>query len=192
MSEKRIILAHGLNGEVGVPTSVRKSGLPWPRLEGDSHFFRLQTAGSPLIMGRKTYDIASRYLFGEGRVLYCVTSHPEGMPNACASLEEAIARAEAECKPDRPIYIGGGAQLARRAFEFLENEGAGAFYETVVEGEYPSADAYMPEYRQEMWSEPEVLYEHAAAYTTRTTAKGLVLPVPLPAYHIQVRHIIQS
>lgn len=189
MSSKRIILAHGLNGELGVPVGVNQTGLPWPRLSGDMEHLKEVTNGGVVILGRKSYALAARYLASRNRMVIGVGSEYQ-YPATFPSIESALAHAHAY-KPEADIWFGGGAQLAAAAFELLEAEGEGLFYETVVHDTYPLADTYMPEYDQGKWTEPKVIREYPEEFIARgrQTSDGIWLPVQTPAYTIQVRSV---
>lgn len=121
-----------------------------------------------------------------------VTRRDDGNPQNCTSLEAAIERAE-RTWPDLPVYVGGGAQLAAQAFTLLQMEGFGTFYETVVDGDYPMANAFMPlEYDPALWTEPDVLAYYESDIVTRHTANGTLSYGVTPAYTIQTRQVKQK
>lgn len=185
MAEKRIIMAHGLKGEVGVPTDVRQSGLPWARLPHDIEF--LKRMSPVLILGKASYDLSERWLNDGERLLLGVSQRYADGVTVFDSLEMAIEAAETE-RPGAPITIGGGPRLAAAAFELLQSERAGSFYETVVSGIFPSATSFMPRYDIDKWTSPQVLHDYPSSLT-RTVTNGQSSHVHIPAYKIQVRHV---
>jgi dihydrofolate reductase len=97
------------NGVIG-----RAGGLPW-RLSTDLKRFKADTMGSPIIMGRKTFESVGRPL--PGRLNIVVTRHKdwhaEGVETA-PSLEEAmrLARKRAARMPEvREICVIGGGEI---------------------------------------------------------------------------------
>ncbi|HIP77448.1 MAG TPA: dihydrofolate reductase, partial [Kiloniellaceae bacterium] len=107
-----LILARGENGVIG-----REGGLPW-HLSGDLKFFKAQTLGKPIVMGRKTFQSIGRPL--PGRPNLVISRDPAFRPQGVevfADLETALARASdlAAAIPDggprREIMIIGGGQI---------------------------------------------------------------------------------
>lgn len=115
-----LIVARGDNGVIG-----REGGLPW-HLSGDLKFFKAQTLGKPVVMGRKTFQSIGRPL--PGRPNLVVTRDPqfraEGVeifPDVAAALARAQALA-AQGGAEEIMVIGGGQiyelmlPLARRVY----------------------------------------------------------------------------
>lgn len=115
-----LILARADNGVIG-----REGGLPW-HLSGDLKFFKAQTLGKPVIMGRKTYQSIGRPL--PGRPNLVVTRDPAFRPEGTevfADIAAALARGRAlaqESGAEEVMVIGGGQiyaetlPLARRIY----------------------------------------------------------------------------
>jgi dihydrofolate reductase len=153
------------------------------------HFLKQRTANNVLILGRTTYDTCLKWLSNDQRILHCVSRTPnEESWYHHTSLADAIAGAES-IDPLKDIYIGGGAQLAAAAFDLLEAEGQGIFYETVVESIYPEADAFMPTFNEDAWTAPDIIEQYPAQYREKQTYGGRVLYEPVPAFHIQQRRV---
>lgn len=111
-----LILARGENGVIG-----RAGGLPW-HLSGDLKFFKAQTLGKPVVMGRKTFQSIGKAL--PGRPNLVITRDPEFRAEGAevfADLETALARARAlaanlpeegpEVGAQREIMVIGGGQI---------------------------------------------------------------------------------
>jgi dihydrofolate reductase len=101
------------NGVIG-----RAGGLPW-RLSTDLKRFKADTMGSPIVMGRKTFESVGRPL--PGRLNIIITRQKdwraEGVETA-PSLEEAIrlARKRVAGMPEaREICVIGGGEIFREA-----------------------------------------------------------------------------
>ena len=107
-----LILARGENGVIG-----REGGLPW-HLSGDLRFFKAQTLGKPVVMGRKTFQSIGRPLPGRPNLVVSrdPAFHPQGA-EVFGELEAALARASdlaaeiPEGGPRREIMIIGGGQI---------------------------------------------------------------------------------
>jgi len=106
-----LILARGANGAIG-----RDGVMPWHLPEDMAHFKR-QTAGAPVIMGRKTWDsIPPRFRPLAGRRNIVVTRNADWRADGAeraGSLEEAIALCERG--PGDEAWVIGGAQIYAEA-----------------------------------------------------------------------------
>ena len=97
-----LIAAIGTNGEMG-----HNNELLW-HLPGDLPRFKRLTMGSPIIMGRKTYQSIGRAL--PGRLNIVLTGNPKfqaGGISLASSLEQAIDLAKNEAS-GKAFVIGGG------------------------------------------------------------------------------------
>jgi dihydrofolate reductase len=115
-----LILARGDNGVIG-----RDGGLPW-HLSGDLKFFKAQTLGKPIVMGRKTFQSIGRPL--PGRPNLVITRDPDFRAEGVEVFTEvaaALARAQALAAASgaaEVMVIGGGQiydltlPLARRVY----------------------------------------------------------------------------
>ena len=108
-----IVVAIARNGVIG-----RDGGLPW-RLSTDLRRFKATTSGSPVIMGRRTYDSIGKPL--PNRLNIVVTRNTgwarDGV-TAAHSLDQAVelARQGAADMPDATgIYVIGGGQIYEEA-----------------------------------------------------------------------------
>ncbi|MGF1593105.1 MAG: dihydrofolate reductase [Kiloniellaceae bacterium] len=115
-----LILARAENGVIG-----QTGGLPW-HLSGDLKFFKAQTLGKPVVMGRKTYQSIGRPLPGRPNIVVTrdAAFRPEGV-EVFAAVNDALARAQdlaAESGAGEVMVIGGGQiylltlPLARRIY----------------------------------------------------------------------------
>ena len=143
-----LILARGDNGVIG-----RAGGLPW-HLSGDLQFFKAQTLGKPIVMGRKTFQSIGRPL--PGRPNLVISRDPSFRPEGAevfADLEAALARASdlaaeiPEDGPRREIMVIGGGQiyaltLARAARVYLTEVHAA-----------PEGDTHFPPLDPQEWRE---------------------------------------
>ena len=141
-----LIAAVARNGAIG-----KDNALLW-RLPEDLQFFKRTTLGSPVIMGRKTYDSIGRPLPGRRNVV--VTRNPDwsapGVETAL-SLEAAIALVA-----DAPkVFVIGGAQLYAQALP-LANE----LVLTEVNADY-EGDTFFPAWNKTAFTETSREVHHA-------------------------------
>lgn len=97
------------------------SQIPW-HSKVDFKYFKDNTLGSPIIMGRKTFESIGRVL--PGRLNIVVSSnrqfgfeYPELIN--CGSLETAIGYARAESNSER-IFICGGGQIYTEGLKYAD------------------------------------------------------------------------
>jgi dihydrofolate reductase len=139
-----LILARADNGVIG-----RAGGLPW-HLSGDLKFFKAQTLGKPVVMGRKTYQSIGRPLPGRPNIVVTRdgTFRPEGV-EVFAEVDAALARAQAlaaESGADEVMVIGGGQIYA------LTLPLARRIYLTEVHAR-PEGDTFFPDLDEAEWRE---------------------------------------
>ena len=138
------IVACAENGVIG-----QDGGLPW-HLSGDLKFFKAQTLGKPVVMGRKTYQSIGKPL--PGRPNLVISRDPdfraEGV-EVLRDIEAALARAQAlaaESGAEEVMVIGGG-QIFEKTLNLARR-----IYLTVVHAR-PEGDTLMPELDPEVWQE---------------------------------------
>ncbi|MEQ8194008.1 MAG: dihydrofolate reductase [Rhodospirillales bacterium] len=112
-----LIVARAENGVIG-----RDGGLPW-RLSADLKYFKAQTMGKPMIMGRKTFDSIGKALPGRTSIVITrdrnyradgiVVAHD--WDGALAAARAALARTGG----DEAMVIGG-AQVYAMALPFAD------------------------------------------------------------------------
>ncbi|MBK8970512.1 MAG: dihydrofolate reductase [Hahellaceae bacterium] len=149
-----LIVARAQNGVIG-----RDNALPW-KLSNDLRFFRLQTTGKAVIMGRKTYDSIGKPL--PNRLNIVVTRSPQWNAEGVLvahSLEDAIdlafAAAEKGEVDTQALMIMGGAELYQQAMPL-----AGRLIVTEVLAA-PTGDAFLSAVDAIEWQ--EVSREHHLA-----------------------------
>ncbi len=141
-----MIAAMGRNRVIGL-----NNKMPW-HLPADLQFFKETTFGSPIIMGRKTYDSIGRPLPGRKNI---ILSRDENLKiEGCivvSSLVRAleIAQADSQEKEKEDVFITGGAHL----YEKFIND-ADRLYLTLIDEEF-EGDTFFPDYTQYQWKEVE-------------------------------------
>lgn len=153
--EKCIIVAVADNMAIG-----RDNALLWHIAE-DMKFLRSTTVGSPIIMGRKTYESIGRPLPKRTNIVV-TRSMPstEGLKLA-ASLEQALALA-GETDAEKCFIMGGG-QIYRQAMPLADR-----LYVTHVHVCIDDADTFFPEIDMESWeveSRSEIMVDPETGYS---------------------------
>jgi dihydrofolate reductase len=133
-----IIAAVSANGVIGAG-----GRLPW-HLPEDLKFFKAQTLGCPVIMGRRTWESIGRPLPGRRNIV--VTRNRALQPAGAAvaaSLEEAIA----QCAGEARVFVIGGADLYRAALPLADR-----ILLTEIRRAY-AGDTHFPEFDRRRWRE---------------------------------------
>lgn len=128
-----LIAAVGENGEMG-----HNNELLW-HLPGDLPRFKELTMGSPIIMGRKTFDSIGRAL--PGRLNIVLTANSDWIAKGVAtakSLEEALDIAKQDSN-DKAFVIGGG-QIYKLFLAYATS------LEITEVFDAPAADTYFPNF----------------------------------------------
>lgn len=152
--ERCIIVAIADNNAIG-----KDNALLW-HISEDLKFFKRTTSGSPVIMGRRTFESIGRPLPKRLNIIVTRGNHiPEGTVLA-HSLEEAFAIAEAQ-GADRCFIIGGG-QVYLQALPLVER-----LIVTHVHTEIKEADTFFPVINSSEWkiaSRSEMMKDEETGY----------------------------
>ncbi|MDF7666906.1 type 3 dihydrofolate reductase [Orbaceae bacterium ESL0727] len=141
MAHHRVI---GLNGQ-----------MPW-HLPADLAWFKKNTSGNPVIMGRKTFESIGRPLPNRHNIVISqtVNNQPEQNNNTkltwVSSLSDAIAVAQQEAVTD--AFIIGGGHIYQQALSLVDQ-----LYLTHIDADL-AGDTYFPDYHPEKW---QVIYQEA-------------------------------
>jgi len=133
-----MIAAMGKNRAIGLDNKM-----PW-HLPADLQWFKKTTLGSPIIMGRKTYESIGFALPGRLNIILSRNTNLE--IEGCTvvnSLEAAMVVAEGADE----VFITGGAHLYDK---FLED--ADTLYLTLIDQEF-EGDTFFPDYTIYEWKE---------------------------------------
>jgi len=139
------------------------NALPW-RLRTDMKFFREQTSGNVVLMGRKTFDsLGQRCLPNRYNV---VVSHSFGLlPNndECASatgIADALFRASIAPKKYREQFVIGGASMYEQFAPFTDR-----YLITLVQKRVPEGDTFFDQTflgNPDQWEIVELLKQAAS------------------------------
>ncbi len=109
-----LILARARNGVIGV-----NGQLPWHLPEDMAHFKRA-TMGSPVIMGRKTWDsLPPKFRPLPGRLNIVVTRQADWQAEG-ARVVHTLLDACAMCPPESTAWVIGGAELYAQALALAD------------------------------------------------------------------------
>lgn len=127
-----LILARARNGVIGV-----NGQLPWHLPEDMAHFKRL-TMGSPVIMGRKTWEsLPPKFRPLPGRLNIVVTRQADWQAEG-ARVARGLLDACALCPPESTAWVIGGAELYAQALALAD-----AAVVTEIEADF-EGDAFAP------------------------------------------------
>lgn len=140
-----------------------KGQLPW-HVSEDLKFFKAQTTGHAIVMGKKTYDSTGKPLPNRRNIVVSRTATTIEGAEVCGTIDEAIARAR---ETDPEPFIIGGAEIYRLAMPL-----ATRLMITEID-RTPEGDAFFPDIDAAEWKETErragetpgvtfVTYERAA------------------------------
>jgi dihydrofolate reductase len=117
---------------------IGKNGkLPWPHNSADMKWFRENTNGGVVVMGRKTWvSLGGKKLPGRINVVVSNNKFPhpdQGGPDHVleGDLGSALKLLLPELYPDRKIWIIGGANLYEQALRYCDS-----IYLTHIKGDY--------------------------------------------------------
>ena len=137
--EKCIIVAIADNNAIG-----RNNELLW-HISEDLRFFKRTTLGSPVIMGRKTFESIGRALPGRVNIVVSRGFSTGEEVEVVNSLEDAFAVAE-DTNLEKCFVIGGG-QIYAQALDFADRLVV-THVHTVIE----DADTFFPAINPEIWN----------------------------------------
>ena len=112
----------------------------------DKKFFREETLGKVVVMGRKTFESLPKGALPNRRNVVLSTRPDTVCPGAevFPSLEVALQ----SCKEDEHVYIIGGASVYRQALPLADE-----LCLTEINDVAPEADAFFPEVSPAQWHE---------------------------------------
>lgn len=133
-----LVVAHDLNYNIG-----KDGQLPWGRLPNDLKFFKEQTIGKNVLMGRKTFESIGKPL--PDRENFVITNEFEKWNLEYSKVEnitfakspDVVLRVQKEF--DMDLYVIGGETLYA---QFLPH--ADRIIETLVHGYFDGCDAKFP------------------------------------------------
>lgn len=117
-------------------------------LPADLKFFKATTMGSPIIMGRKTYESIGRLLPGRRNLI--ITRSGDYKVDG-AEIFHSVEDALKYCTEEK-VFITGGAEIFKVSMGLIN-----VIYRTVIDHQF-EADTFFPEINKEefklVWEEP--------------------------------------
>ena len=116
-------------------------------LPDDFSWFVQHTRGKPVVMGRKTMESLGKPL--KNRLNIVITRNPAAVQEGfygTDSIENAIQYAKSQY--DDEIFIIGGGEIYKQSLTLVNK-----LYITEVDGYFPAADTFFPEYEKVNWKE---------------------------------------
>ena len=114
----KLIYARAANGVIGL-----NNQMPWHLPEDLAHFKRT-TLGSPVLMGRKTWEsIPAKFRPLPGRANLVVTRQTDWHADGALvvhSLEEGLTVALAHCPEGKDLWVMGGAEIYAQAADIAD------------------------------------------------------------------------
>lgn len=138
MSEICIIVACGENNAIG-----KDNKMPW-HLPADLKYFKKQTTGCSVIMGRLTMESIGKALPNRRNI---VISRQSGFKYEGAETANSLTNALALCETEEKVFIIGGGQIFKQSLELADS-----VYLTRIHEEF-EADAYFPHLNINQWRE---------------------------------------
>ena len=122
-----------------------EGNMPW-HLPADLSWFKQNTLGKPIILGRKTWDSIGRALPGRRNLV--ISRDTAFQPSGAERFASPDAAWEAVASAPE-VMIVGGAQIYRH---FLAR--ADRLYLTLIDADF-TGDTFFPDYNQYQWHEVE-------------------------------------
>jgi len=133
-----LIVAMASNRAIGLDNKM-----PW-HLSADLKKFKQITMGSPILMGRKTYESIGRPLPGRSNII--ISRNPQYQQTGCLVFN-TINDAIASCQQHAEIFVIGGATFYQSMLPVADK-----LYLTEIKKEF-NADTFFPEINRSEWKE---------------------------------------
>ncbi|MGR9014523.1 MAG: dihydrofolate reductase [Gammaproteobacteria bacterium] len=135
-----LIVAMASNRAIGLDNQM-----PW-HLSADLKKFKKITMGTPILMGRKTYESIGRPLPGRTNII--ISRNPSYNQPGCLVFDD-IDRALASCGEAKEAFVIGGADFYQAMLPVADT-----LYLTLIHQEFPG-DTFFPDIDDEQWIEVE-------------------------------------
>jgi len=143
----------------------RENALPW-KLPADMVWFKQNTMGKPILMGRKTYESIGRPL--PGRVNIILSRQPDLHIDGC-TVVSSLAEAQMAVPDAEEIMVMGGAEI----YALLIDQ-ADCLYITEIDATF-EGNAWFPIFNRDDWqvvsSQPGIVDEKNAYPHSFSTLK---------------------
>ncbi|EIC28358.1 MULTISPECIES: dihydrofolate reductase [Methylomicrobium] len=136
-----LIVAMASNRAIGL-----NNQMPW-HLSADLKHFKKITMGSPILMGRKTFESIGRPLPGRTNII--LTRNPAYAPEGCVVARDLETAIRTGCRDHGEIFVAGGSDLYEALLPRAET-----IYLTKIGKAFPG-DTFFPELDMSEWMETE-------------------------------------
>ncbi len=116
--------------------------MPW-HLSADLKKFKIITMGSPILMGRKTYESIGRPLPGRTNIIISRNLHYQ--QKGCLVVN-SIEKAIASCQNNSEVFVIGGASLYKSILPMADT-----LYLTQINKDF-EGDTFFPEIDKKKWN----------------------------------------
>jgi dihydrofolate reductase len=120
--------------------------MPW-HLSADLKKFKQITMGSPILMGRKTYESIGKPLPGRTNII--LSRNPEYQQHGCLVFNDIETAIKKACESAGEIFVIGGADLYEATLPIAD-----ALYLTIINRAF-QGDTFFPDIDLNDWSEVE-------------------------------------
>ena len=134
-----LIVAMAANRVIGLDNKM-----PW-HLSADLKKFKAITMGSPIVMGRKTYESIGKPLPGRSNII--ISRNLDYQQTDCLVFNDIKTAIEASSKDAEEIFIIGGAELYKATLPHADN-----LYLTLINQDF-DGDTFFPEIDFKVWTE---------------------------------------
>jgi dihydrofolate reductase len=143
-----LLVAASENNVIG-----KNNALPWT-LPSDLKYFKNQTWGMPVVLGRKTFQSLGKPLKGRKTIIVTRNKnwHAEGA-DVVYDLKDAIKKATDYGAKE--VFVIGGAEIFRQSISE-----ASRIYITRIHHQF-EGDTYFPEIDKEQWNLVKNIFQHA-------------------------------
>jgi len=124
-----------------------KNSIPW-RLPKDMEYFKQQTTGNNILMGRKTYEsIGSKPLKNRTNIILSKSIIPSDHLYNNLMVFDTMSLACCSVSPDAELIVIGGENIYKQMLPLADR-----LYITQIDGQY-LGDAYFPHIDSNDWEE---------------------------------------
>ncbi len=121
----------------------RANALPW-KLPADMAWFKQNTVGKPILMGRKTYESIGRPLPGRTNI---ILSRQDDLQIDGCTVVQSLAQAKAVVPEAEELMVMGGAEIYAQLMDQADR-----VYITRIDAAF-EGDAWFPEFHDQDWQE---------------------------------------
>ena len=136
-----LIVAMASNRVIGL-----NNQMPW-HLSADLKKFKKITMGSPILMGRKTYESIGRPLPGRTNII--ISRNPDYRQDGCVVVNTIESALKTGGKNAAELFIIGGSDLYKATLPIADS-----IYLTLINKAF-NGDTFFPDFDMQDWAEAE-------------------------------------